>query len=201
MNAPLGRPRPPSPNRRRLLAWALGLGAAPLAAQTPVYETRDKEGPVFSDRPSPGATTVNVGPTNAVPSTPPPATASAPAPSAAGGANPAAPYRSLAIATPANQGTVHANTGAFEVLVRASPGLRASAGDRIQLMLDGNVLPQARASNRIQLSEADWQAAAAADTAQHTLQAAIVDAGGNVLITSAPTVFYVQRAAVGSRRR
>jgi hypothetical protein len=199
MKHPPARPRPPSQDRRRLLAWCLGLGAAPLAAQTPVYETRDKEGPVFSDRPSPGATPVKVGPTNVATPTPAPAAASAPAPPAAG--TEAAPYRSLRIATPANQGTVHSNTGAFEVVVQASPGLRAAAGDRIQLMLDGNVLPQAQASSRIRLSEADWQAAAAADTVQHTLQAAVLDAGGNVLITSVPVVFYVQRAAVGGRRR
>ena len=200
MTVPPTRPRAPTPSRRRLLAWCLGLSTAPLAAQTPIYETRDKDGPVFSDRPSPGAAPVNVGPINVVPSSPPPAPTAVSGP-AAGAGNPPSPYRWLRIGSPANQGTVHANTGSFEVVVRSSPGLRASAGDRIQLMLDGNVLPKAQATNRIQLTEADWQAAAAADTAQHTLQAAVVDANGIVLVTSAPVVFYVHRAAVGGSRR
>jgi hypothetical protein len=197
MNALPVRPRPSSPKRRQLLGWCLGLGAAPLAAQTPVYETRDKDGPVFSDRPSPGSTPVPVGRTNVIASPPAPA-ASDPT---TGRDSAPPPYRTLRIATPANRGTVHSNTGAFEVVVQASPGLRAAAGDRIRLVLDGQMLPQPQPSNRIQLTPADWQAAAAAETNQHTLQAAVIDAEGRVLITSAPVVFYVQRAAVGGRRR
>jgi hypothetical protein len=188
-----------SRTRRALLACGLGIAVGRLPAQTPVYESRDKQGPVFSDRPMPGAKPVEVGPTNVVPSSPVPAAASAPDPAAAADAPP--PYRSLVFSSPANQGTVHSNTGAFEVVLRASPGLRSNAGDRIQLMLDGTVLPKSYASNRIQLNESDWQAAAAGDGVQHTMQAAIVDASGRVLITSVPIVFYAHRAAVGRRAR
>lgn len=195
MNAPLARPRPPSPTRRRLLAWCLGLGAVPLAAQTPVYQSRDKDGPVFSDRPSSGATPTPVGPTNVIASPPAPP---APKPQPDGPDTAPPPYRTLRIATPANQGTVRSNSGGFEVLVQASPALRAAAGDRIRLVLDGQPLAQPQASNRIRLTDADWQAAAAADTNQHTLQAAVIDAQGNVLIASVPVVFYVHRAAVGA---
>jgi hypothetical protein len=147
----------------------------------------------------PGAKPVQVGPTNVVPSPPLPASAAAPDKAATADAPP--PYRSLAFTSPADQGTVHSNTGAFEVVLRTSPGLRTRVGDRIRLTLDGTVLPKSHASNRIQFTESDWQAAAAGDGVQHTMQAAIVDRSGRVLITSAPIVFYVQRATVGRRGR
>lgn len=182
--------------RSRRLVAALLVGGTALAvhAQT-VYESRDKSGSAtFSDQPSPGARPVTVGPTNVVPSTPPPAQASAPSAAAA-----PPPYRSLVVVEPPNDGTVHSNTGAFEIQVRPSPGLRSSAGDRVRIVLDGNVLPARYDSTRIRLTEGDWQAAAGGGGVQHTLQAAIVDKSGQLLIESAPVVFYVQRATVGRR--
>ena len=178
----------------RLIAAGLApiVFAATVAAQT-VYESQGKSGPVFSDQPSPGAKPITVGPTNVVPSTPPPAAqpdTPAPPPS----------YRSLAVAEPENEGTIHSNTGAFEVRVRSSPGLRSSAGDRLRLVLDGNLLPGSYGSSRIRLTESDWQSAAGGGGVEHTLQAAIVDKTGRLLIESPPVTFYVHRAAVGGRR-
>lgn len=179
-----------------LLVALLGGAAPALHAQT-VYESRDKSGtPTFSDQPSPGARPVTVGPANVVPSTAPPAQASAPASAPAA---PAPAYRTLTIVDPPNDGTVHSNTGAFEVQVRSSPGLRSGAGDRVRLVLDGNLLPGRFDSTRIRLTESDWQSAAGGGGVQHTLQAAIVDKSGQLLIESAPVVFYVQRATVGRR--
>lgn len=190
-----------SPTARRLaLRHAGGLGllllgaATPLAAQT-VYESRDKAGPVFSDQPSPGAKPVTIEPTNVIPATPAPPPASAPSATAA----PATAYRSLVIAEPSNTGTLHSNTGAFEVRLRSSPGLRSSAGDRVRLTLDGNVLAGSYNTSRIRVTESDWQSAASGNV-DHTLQAAIVDKSGQVLIESPPVVFYVHRATVGGRQ-
>ena len=78
--------------------FLLGIFLAATAAAQPIYETQDKDGPVFSDLPSqgrdvpsPGATELALPPINV--SDPPPAAPpaeSAPAPTAA-------PYQSLSI--------------------------------------------------------------------------------------------------------
>ena len=52
-----------------LIAAALAAQATALFAQT-VYESKDKAGPVFSDRPSSGATPIELPPPNVV--SPPP---------------------------------------------------------------------------------------------------------------------------------
>ena len=54
-------------------------------------------------------------------------------------------------------------------------------------------------SGNIAVTPQDLESAAA-DNVQHQLQVAVVDAGGNVLITAGPVSFYVHRAAVGGAR-
>jgi hypothetical protein len=179
----------------RLIAGALIATLCTLAAAQTVYESKDKSGAtVFSDKPSPGAKPVDLPPPNVVQTAPLPKQAPAPAAPAA--------YQSIAVTVPADGGTVHSNTGAFAVTVRISPALRAKAGDRIRLSLDGNVLPTAYASRKINLTDADWAAAAAADSeAQHRLQAAVVDSSGAVKLESAPVSFFVRRATAHRRAR
>lgn len=163
-------------------------------AQATIYESKDKAGPVYSDKPSPGAQVVDLPPPNVV-SGPPPALATPQPPAAA----PAPAYRTLAIASPVAQGTVHSNSGAFDLTAQLSPALRP--GDRILVSLDGRVLPTRYRSLRIHVTTADWQAVAGGDRAEHTLQLAVADAQGRVLIDSAPVNFYVHRAAVGGKGR
>lgn len=160
---------------------------APCAAQT-VYESKDKAGPVFSDQPSKGAKAVELAPPNVIET---PRTPSArPAPTAA-----APKYSSLGISSLANEDTVHTNTGAFDIRVRSVPALRATAGDRIRVTLDGNRVAKTFSSTTVRISAADWQAAAGGD-AKHTLQVAIVGPTGATLIESAPVTFYARRATV-----
>ena len=102
--------------------------------------------------------------------------------------------------SPAGGATVHSNTGSLQVVARAEPSLRAGAGDRFQLRLDGHVLARDYGTSTIQLGAADWDGAAA-DRAAHTLQLAVIDAQGRVLIESVPVTFYVHRAAAGHHRR
>ena len=172
------------------LALLLALhGAAP--AQT-VYESKDKDGPVFSDRPSPGAVPVDATPRNIVsppvvqPAPPPPA-ASAPA------------YRRLVIVRPTAQDMVHSNTGAFGISASLSPPLRPN--DRIRVLIDGNLVPTVFRSTDLRISEQDWRAAAVGDDGEHALQLAVVDADGKPRIESEPLRFYLRRAAVGGARR
>jgi hypothetical protein len=91
-----------------LLAALLDARAAP--AQ-PVYETRDRAGPVFSDLPSGGAREVELPPQiNLMDSVEEPAPAPEPVPAVA-------PYRAVQITQPENGGTVHSNTGQFSMVV------------------------------------------------------------------------------------
>jgi hypothetical protein len=162
-------------------------------AQT-VYETKDKAGPVFSDRPSPGASAVQLQAPNVVDAPP------APKPPAAASASAApAPYKRFVIERPAEQDMVHTNTGAFAISASLSPPLRPS--DRVRVLLDGNLVPTIFRSTDIRLSEADWQDAAVSLNGEHTLQLAVVDADGKPAIETAPVRFYARGAAVGGGRR
>ena len=176
--------------------WIVGvclLGATLAPWAQTVYESKGKDGPVFSDKPSTGATSVELPPPNVVsaPAAPPPA----PAPSA-----PARPhYSKLSILMPEAQGMVHTNTGAFDVAARVQPPLRPA--DRVRVQLDGRLVPTVFRSTKLRLSEADWQATAAGHDGEHVLQLAVVDAQGLVLVESAPVRFFVKRATVGAGRR
>lgn len=177
--------------RRIAVALLAALGSGVSLAQTTVYESKDKAGPVFSDKPSPGAAAVALPPPNVV-AGPKPAPVAPPPPVVA------PPYRSLAVASPANEATVHTNTGEIEVSARLNPALRPN--DRLRIKLDGQLLPSSFRSTRLRIAAADWQAAANASSVEHTLQLTVVDAQGAVLIESAPVRFYAHRASVAGKR-
>ena len=169
----------------------LALCAALAAAQTKVYESKDKSGPVFSDQPSPGAKELTLPPPNVMPGS---------APQQQAAPQPALPaYRLLNILSPEDKGTVHSNTGDFDLRVQAAPELRA--GDRIRVKLDGTLIGRDFQSTAISLTDADWQAAASSSSIEHTLQVAIVDGNGKLLIESPPVSFYARRTAAGQGRR
>jgi hypothetical protein len=184
------------PAYRIALVLALSGFTVATLAQT-VYESRDKTGgTVFSDRPTPGASSVDLPPPNVINS--PPAAAPAPAPAAS--AAPVPHYRNLVISLPEPQGTVHSNTGAFDVRARLSPPLRPS--DRVGVSIDGNAVPTLFRSTQLHISEADWRSTATGQgNGEHVLQLAVLDANGVLLIESAPVRFFIKHAAVGGRRR
>ncbi len=175
--------------------WILAatLAACTLAplAQT-VYESKDKSGPVFSDKPSPGAKPLQLDPPNVV--SPPAATPSPPPPAAS-----AAAYRRLVISSPANRDSLHSNDGAFGISARLSPPLRPN--DRVRVLIDGNLVPTVFRSASPRITAADWQATALGDRGEHTLQLAVVGADGVPAIESPVVSFYLHRAAVGGKRR
>ena len=177
----------------RWIAAALlaALGGGVSLAQTTVYESKDKAGPVFSDKPSPGAAAVDLPPPNVV-AGPKPAPAAPPPPVVA------PPYRSLVIASPVNEGTVHSNTGEIDLSARLNPALRPN--DRLRIKLDGQLLPSSFRSTRLRIAAAEWQADANASSAEHTVQLAVWNERGTVLIESAPVRFYVHRASVAGKR-
>lgn len=175
---------------RWLIAAALAACALSPWAQT-VYESKDSAGPVFSDKPSPGAKPVQVETPNVV--SPPAVT---PPPPQQPSAAPA--YRRLVITRPANQDSVHSNDGAFGISAQLSPPLRPN--DRIRVLIDGNLVPTVFRTTNPRITANDWQAVALGDRGEHTLQLAVVDANGVPAIQSPVISFYVHRAAVGARR-
>jgi len=176
-----------------IIAAVLAAHAAAPLAQT-VYESKDKAGPVFSDRPSAGAVPVDLPPPNVI-STP----AVKPVPDAPAASASAPTYRRLVIVRPAEQDMVHSNNGAFDIRANLTPPLRP--GDRVRVMIDGNLVPTVFRSTNLNISESDWRSAAVGDNAEHTLQLAVVDANGKPWIESAPLRFYLRGVAVGGRRR
>ncbi len=173
------------------LGLALVLAGSAAMAQT-IYEKQGKEGPVFSDQPSAGSAVVNLPPPNVIegpkvkPATPT--------------AQPQTPrYEQLVVASPANKGTVHTNTGAFTVKATVQPALRK--GDRIRVRLDGNWLPTRYQKTQIAITAADWAGAARDDNVEHTLQLAIEDKSGQMLMESATSNFFAHRATVGGRAK
>jgi hypothetical protein len=176
---------------RWMIAVALAAQAMAPLAQT-VYESKDKAGPVFSDKPSPGAKPLQLEAPNVV--SPPAVTPAPPQPAASAPA-----YRRLVIARPSNQDSVHSNDGAFGISAQLSPPLRPN--DRVRVLIDGNLVPTVFRSTSPRITPADWQATALGDRGEHTLQLAVVDANGVPAIESPVVSFYLHRAAVGGGRR
>lgn len=100
-------------------------------------------------------------------------------------------YTSLVITQPAAEETIHDNTGTLAVELTLSPALQIEQGHRIKLLLDGATMPVTGTAS-LTLVEIDRGA--------HTLQAAVEDQSGTVLIMSEPVKFYMWRASVLFRR-
>ena len=160
-------------------------------AQTKIYECQGSNGPVFSDRPCPGAKVLDLPPANVIDTDTP---AQQPAPPQA-----AAPvYTAFSILQPDDRGTVHTNTGQFSVSLSLTPALQD--GNSIVVSLDGTQLPTLRTSLQFDVTPTEWQEAAT-DTTRHTLSASVVDASGNPLISANPVQFYAHRATVHRQDR
>lgn len=169
-----------------LLLVAL-LVAATATAQ-PVYESRDRAGPVFSDLPTPGASELTLPPINVMDSPPEPPVSPVPSEQAA------VSYSALKIMQPENGGTVHSNTGQFSVEISIEPPLQTARGDAIAVRLDKTLLSTPRATLRFEISPAEWRSVAT-DTAEHQLEVAVVDRSGKAIIISPPVRFYMHRAS------
>jgi uncharacterized protein DUF4124 len=153
-----------------------------------VYESQEKSGvPVFSDQPTPGSTQIQLPPPNVIETPMLPARTAPPA---------AAPgYKSLKIASPQNQGTIHSNTGSFDVKVSLSPALRKSQGDALVLSINGAALARKFKGTKLHVLPEDWKDVPPA-VAETQIQVAVVDSSGNVLIQSDPVQFFLRRTFI-----
>lgn len=172
--------------RMRILLAVVVATLATAALAQPVYESKDRAGPVFSDQPTPGAREVDLPPLNVMdPVTAPPAQQQ-PSPGSIA-------YREFVVVEPADGGTVHTNTGQFTVRCRLDPALQSGQGDAIVVRLDGTLLPTTRTSPEFDISSDEWQLAAV-DSVEHQLQLSVVDPSGQVRIVAPVVGFYVHRA-------
>ncbi|HEX7037611.1 MAG TPA: DUF4124 domain-containing protein [Pseudomonadales bacterium] len=183
---------------RRLVTASLSLvlAAGALAAESRIYRTVDENGNVvFTDVPPAdgrAGRTVELGPGNTF--TPPPTAASegrsleswlgreSDEDETEGAA---IRYRSLRVAGPPHDQALRDNAGNVTVTAEVDPELAPS--HVIQLYLDG-ALQQTGHTTRFELTNVD--------RGTHQVELRIVDASGNTLATSEPSVFHLQRRSV-----
>jgi len=107
-------------------------------------------------------------------------------------------YTAFSVVSPENGGTIHTNTGQFAVGLVLTPHLQG--GNAISVSLDGTQLPTLRYSLQFDITQEEWESAAAANV-QHLLQASVVDRAGNTLIAATPVQFYAHRAFIHREER
>ena len=166
------------------------LSPALVCAQV-VYECPGQGGPVFSDTPCSGGKRMDLGPPNVIDT-------NAPAAQEAASQATASVYTAFSIVSPETGGTIHSNTGQFTLSLALTPPLQG--GNGISVSLDGTQLPTLRYSLQFDITQEEWESAAAANV-QHMLQASVVDRAGNTLIAATPVQFYVHRAFIRQQER
>lgn len=193
-----------------LLALCLLLGGTVASAQT-VYETRGPNGPVFSDKPQPGAKPVELRPLNVIDNAvltggnTEEKGAAQPAPRKARSERPvaekdvAAPYRSFAIVSPENDGSIVANTAVFEVRVAVEPALRLGDGHAILVSINGKLVGQRFTATEFMIPPEFWGEQLPPPNQRLQLGAMIVDHNGVVLKEAAPVQFQLRYATIFQR--
>lgn len=186
-----------------------GLMAASLllCAQS-VYVTRGANGPVFSDKPQPGAREMQLKPINVVP-----AQKGAQEKTADAGqkhlqesrgrqASPedaAPPYRTLTILFPEQNGSVVANTGSFNVRLAVEPPLRLGEGHAFVISLNGQPVGQRFTATDFMFPPEFWGGYAPPVNQRAQLDVSIVDSAGRVIMNAPPAVFLMRYTTVLQR--
>ncbi len=165
------------------------LGILPAMASAGVYKWVDADGTVhFSDIPQEGAEKVHV---------PPAQTYQAPslAPLTPAAAEPEAqqgPYARFALITPNAEENIWDNTGKVTVVFTSEPPLQTDLGHRLIVLLDGQAqAPLLGTSTTLEN----------VDRGSHSLQGQIVDARGDVLMSSETISVHVHRQSVLAPQR
>jgi hypothetical protein len=96
-------------------------------------------------------------------------------------------YEHFTLSSPANEATVRNNLGTVLIETALAPALMSSLGHSIQYYLDG--VAHGAAIDRTTLTLAN------VDRGQHQLSASVLDASGNVLISTAEITVFVKRAS------
>ncbi len=162
-----------------------------------VYVSPGENGPVFSDKPQPGARELTLRPLTVVA---PPQDSRVAAPSAeSAAAMPEAAafaYRSFSVVSPENNGSVIANTAVFEVRVAVDPPLLLGEGHAFSVSLNGRVVSQRFTAAEFMIPPEFWGDTLPPANQSVQLDASIVDANGQVLKQAAPIRFFMRYATI-----
>ncbi|RLA03748.1 MAG: hypothetical protein DRQ45_02260 [Gammaproteobacteria bacterium] len=154
---------------------------ASAAVQAEVYKSINADGEViYSDQPGRGAERVQM---PALPTYTP-----QPVRTLSRSTRPAVQqinYEHFTLSSPANEATVRNNLGTVQITTVLTPALMSSLGHSIQYYLDG--VAHGAAIDRTTLTLAN------VDRGQHQLSASVLDASGNVLISTSETTVFIKR--------
>ena len=177
------------------LLCALGLLAGPAVAQ--IYSTTDAEGNrVFTDQPGPGASKVELPPTNVIPRTPTTSYSRDASDEDDNRSGNEVFYQQLSITNPAHDSSLRSNEGDLTLTVVTDPPL--SGNHLLKISIDG-VLSQTGVPGT---GAATHQLTAHnIDRGTHELAAVVVDARGGELQRSPSITVHLQRTSLNQPAR
>jgi len=189
---------------KSFVATALMAVCAVVQAQG-VYITQGENGPVFSDKPQPGAKEMTLRPLTVVAPTKESKAAvpAAPANQDDGKKTDAVPfsYRSFSVVSPENNGSIVANTAVFEVRVAVDPALQLGEGHAFTVSLNGQAVGQRFTATEFMIPPEFWGDTLPPPNQMVQLDASIVDLNGQVLKKAAPVRFVLRYATVMNHPR
>ena len=172
---------------RSRLALAVCALSATLALAQGVYVTPGENGPLFTDKPRPGAREVTLPPLNVVA---PPRPVVTPGNGArAKPENEMAVYRSFSIVLPENDSGVTANDAVFAVRVVADPPLQLGEGHAFSVSINGRAVNQRFTTTEFLIPSEFWGDHVPPHNFSVQLDASIVDGQGQLLKQAAPVRF------------
>jgi hypothetical protein len=190
---------------RCVVGSILVLSSTLLSAQG-VFVTQGENGPVFSDKPQPGAKEVTLKPLNVVPLPK--------APKVTAPVLPVEPevkedlekadavlqaYQTFAVIYPENNGSIVANTAVFDVRVSVEPALKLGEGHAFVVSLNGRPVGQRFTATEFMIPPEFWGDNLPAPNQVVQLDASIIDANDQVLQKAAPIRFTLRYATVMNR--
>ncbi|HEX5055003.1 MAG TPA: DUF4124 domain-containing protein [Gammaproteobacteria bacterium] len=92
-------------------------------------------------------------------------------------------YQELSIVSPANNDTIYINTASISIQIKLSPEVNRGVGHNLELLWDGQVLARNQMSYQV----------TQADRGEHVIQARVVDANKQVLISASPVTVNVKQ--------
>jgi hypothetical protein len=149
-----------------------------------IYQTRDEQGNIiYTDvPPKEGAPEVKLPPVNVFEAPDPFEFPRKTSNSTAGEFK----YHKLEIVSPANNETIFINASNIAIEIKLLPGINRSAGHRLEILWDGQLLAQNQLSYQI----------AEAERGEHLIEARVVDKDGQALLSATPVTVHVKQPFV-----
>lgn len=177
-------------------AFVLGLASPPLLDAAGVYKRELPDGSViYSDQPHPDASPVQAHEPQVIAPFKPTAGSAASSPARSGDSRgePPPAYARLEIIAPGDDEVVWNNDRLLEVAVTTAPAIRSRNGHRLSILIDGEVVAHSANETRF-LVENVFRGT-------HVLEAAVENAGGEIIQRSAPVTFHMRQHSILSPTR